>query len=198
VGFSYCWDYRDCRDTCSVREQEVLFCWRDRQNQSVEVSQNCEECGYRQKWLSGDFRVRNFLERFERRSSPRTMKRVLAVDSDPHILFALEDLVSYLGHQCVTAADGEEGMLLAEETTPDLLVTDLLLPKLDGFQLCLRLQDNPKTRHIPFIIVTTRNLRKDAEMVRGLGAAAYLVKPFRSSELADHIDRALSVVHPAV
>ncbi len=195
MGFSFCWDYRDCHEECSAREQQVLFCWRSHYDQDLQAPRSCDGCDYRRKWLSGAFSVRHFVAHHERRALPRTVKRVLAVDSDPHVLFALEDLVGYLGYECLTAANGEDGLILAEETGPDLIVTDLLLPRLDGFQLCRRIQQNPRTRHIPIIIVTTRNRQKDAEAVRTLGALACLDKPFRSSELADHIERALSTAH---
>lgn len=152
----------------------------------------CDPCEYRLKWVRGEYSVEAFVSKYNRRSTTRKGKRVLVIDDDPHVLFALEDSVRHLGFECVSACDAEDGLVLARGIKPDLIVTDIILPKFDGFDLCRRLRENPDTRNIPVIIVTARDRRKDMAEGKEIGARAFLIKPFRSSELSRHIQSALS------
>jgi twitching motility two-component system response regulator PilH len=193
----FCWEEKGCEDSCSVRERRVLFCWRAR-IENFDVPRHCDSCDYRMKWVRGDYSVDAFVKKYNRRAARRHETKVLVIDDDPHILFALEELVRDLGYEPVSAIDGEDGLVLARGIIPDLIITDIVMPKVDGFALCTLLREDPKTRHIPVIIVTARDRKADADRGRSIGTEAFLVKPFRASVLSDHITRVLAPPPPPV
>jgi CheY-like chemotaxis protein len=196
TAFAFCWEEKKCDKPCSIRERRVLFCWRAMIEYDSRTPRYCDPCGYRRKWVDGEYTVEAFVEKYNRRSSPRRGKKVLVIDDDPHILYALEETVRHLGHECVSACDAEDGLVMAKGIRPDLIITDIILPKFDGFDLCRRLRDNPGTRDTPVIIVTARDRKKDADHGKEVGARAFLVKPFSPGELSRHIDRILTSVSP--
>jgi twitching motility two-component system response regulator PilH len=191
MNFAYCWEDKGCQGTCSVRERQVLFCWRARL-EDHEMPRPCDSCDYRMKWVRGEYSVEAFVEKYNRRDRRRRERKVLVIDDDPHILYALEESVRNLGYEPVSAIDGEDGLVLARGILPDLIITDIVMPKVDGFALCTLLREDPKTRHIPVIIVTARDRKTDADRGRSLGTEAFLVKPFRARDLSDHITRVLA------
>jgi CheY-like chemotaxis protein len=197
ADFAFCWEDKKCDKPCSNRERKLLFCWRAMLDKDARTPRFCDPCEYRLKWVRGEYTVDAFVKKYNRRSRARDVKKVLVIDDDPHILYALEDTVTHLGFECVSACDAEDGLVLARGIRPDLIVTDIILPKFDGFELCRRLQINPATSGIPVIIVTARDRKKDAQDGLELGARAFLRKPFRSSELSDHIQTALLESGPA-
>ncbi len=191
MNFAYCWEEKACEADCSVRERQVLFCWRARID-NFEMPRHCDSCDYRQKWVRGEYSVEAFVRKYNRRAARRNDTKVLVIDDDPHILYALEETVRNLGYEPVSAIDGEDGLILAMGIVPDLIITDIVMPKVDGFALCARLREDPRTSHIPVIIVTARDRKTDADRVRSLGTEAFLIKPFRASDLSDHITRVLA------
>ena len=111
------------------------------------------------------------------------MERVLIVDDDPDI----QKLVSYnltqAGYQVVAAASGLEALNAAQDQTPDLIVLDIMLPDLDGLEVCRRLRRQEKTRRIPIIMLTARTQEVDRVVGFELGADDYVMKPFSPREL---------------
>lgn len=188
---AFCWENKECDKPCSNRERGILFCWRAMLDKDARIPESCDSCEYRLKWVRGEYTVNAFVKKYDRRSRPRDTQKVLVIDDDPHILFALEDTVHHLGFECVSASNAEDGLILARAVRPDLIVTDINLPRFDGFELCRRLQDDPATSRIPVIIVTARTRKRDVQEGLELGARAFLVKPFRSSELSGHIQTVL-------
>ena len=120
------------------------------------------------------------------------MARILLVDDEPSILFAFEETVRILGYDCISAGDGEEAWILARGIQPDLVITDIILPRVNGLDFYRRLLSDPRTKDIPVIVVTARDRKQEADACRELGAAAFLVKPFNLTELTAHIERVLS------
>lgn len=109
------------------------------------------------------------------------MTLVLAVEDDPSILRGLSDNLTFEGYDVITATDGESAYRLLKERKPDLIVLDLMLPKLSGLELCRRVRaDNLKT---PILMLTARS--EEADRVRGLdlGADDYVTKPFSVREV---------------
>lgn len=197
MDFAFCWQFKDCSRDCVVRERRMLFCWRSRRDDGSSPCR-CDSCEYRLKWVRGEYSVDAFVSLHNRRTAPRTMKKVLVVEDDPSILYALEETVRYLGFDCLSASDGEEGFILARGMKPDLIITDIVMPRIDGFQLCRRLKEEAGTRDIPVIVVTASDRKKDRETEAFKDVEAYLVKPFRSSELIGHISRLLSTAGTSV
>ena len=112
------------------------------------------------------------------------MARILVVDDSPSQLEGLKRIVEKLGHETLTANDGAAGVEAVKRDRPDLVLMDVVMPNLNGFQATRALAKNPETAHIPVILVTTKN--QDTDKVWGLrqGAKAYVTKPVDPAELA--------------
>lgn len=119
------------------------------------------------------------------------MARILIVDDSPSQLFGIQRMVEKIGHESMTAEDGTAGVELAKQALPDLVLMDVVMPGLNGFQATRMLSREPATQHIPVVLVTTKD--QDTDRMWGLrqGAKAYLTKPFGEAELAEVIDRLL-------
>jgi len=117
--------------------------------------------------------------------------RVLIVDDEPNIVLSLQFLLSREGYEIDIARDGESALELAARMPPDLVVLDLMLPGLDGYEVCRRLRASPATAATKIVVVTAR--AREAERVRGLeeGADAYVTKPFSTRELIATVGRFL-------
>ena len=110
---------------------------------------------------------------------------LLVIDDDEKITALLRRSLEFEGYRVTTAADGEKGLALAAQTKPDLVILDLMLPSLDGYQVCQRLRDTyPK---IPVLMLTAKDDVKDKVKGLTLGADDYLVKPFALEELLARI-----------
>jgi len=109
-----------------------------------------------------------------------------------------DDIVQYIGtllhqhYEMRTAANGYEALIAAEELHPDLIITDLMMPEMDGYELCNRLHNSELTCHIPIVVVSARG--EDEDRIRALenGADAYLQKPFNAEELMAHVERLIA------
>jgi two-component system alkaline phosphatase synthesis response regulator PhoP/two-component system response regulator VicR len=119
-------------------------------------------------------------------------KKILAVDDERHIVRLIQVNLERAGYQVVTAFDGPEALKKVESDKPDLVVLDVMMPKMDGFEVLKRLQANPETRDIPIIMLTAK--AQDADVFRGWasGVSAYLTKPFNPLELLTFIKRIFS------
>ena len=191
MAFSFCWEYLGCSRDCRVRDLQALFCWRSAVNDMRKSQEQCEACRYRQAWVSGELSTADFVTMGERRLQPRSGRRVLVVDDEPNILFALEETVRDLGFECIAACDGEDALVIARGTRPDLIITDVIMPRLNGYELCERLKSDEATRHIPLVMVTVRASERDRAQGSSAGADAYLIKPFHLTELKEVIDKLL-------
>ena len=116
---------------------------------------------------------------------------VLIVDDSPSQLMGMKRIVEKLGHEALTAEDGAAGVEMAKAQKPDLILMDVVMPNLNGFQATRSITREPTTRHIPIVLVTTKD--QDTDRVWGMrqGAKAYITKPFSESELADMIQQML-------
>jgi len=110
-------------------------------------------------------------------------RRVLIVDDEPNIVLSLEFLLRQQGYEVSVARDGEEALAAAEDWRPDLMVLDVMLPGLDGFEVCRRLRERPENAALKILLLTARG--REVERVRGLeeGADAYVRKPFSTRQL---------------
>jgi putative two-component system response regulator len=110
--------------------------------------------------------------------------RILVVEDDPATAQLLRQVLIAEGHQITTAGDGAEALGLLAEQPPDLLLLDLDLPVLNGYEVCRQIKDNPVTRLIPIIIITGRPASEAKVRSWELGADDFLTKPFRCFEVA--------------
>ena len=120
------------------------------------------------------------------------MARILIVDDSPSQLMSIRRIVEKLGHDALTAEDGAAGVEAAKRELPDLILMDVVMPNLNGFQATRSISREATTKHIPVILVTTKD--QDTDRVWGMrqGAKAYITKPFSESELADVINQYIS------
>jgi|SRR5688572_5203491 two-component system phosphate regulon response regulator PhoB len=120
------------------------------------------------------------------------MARVLVVDDEPDVLLLCRLNLEQRGHQVLEAPNGDEALDLAREGGPDLVVLDLMLPGIDGYQVLQALRADDRTSGIPVLVLTAKSLQADRERSRQLGAAAFLTKPFLPDELCDMVDEVLA------
>ena len=113
------------------------------------------------------------------------MARILVVDDSPSQLMGIRRIVEKLGHECLTAEDGAAGVEAAKAELPDLILMDVVMPNLNGFQATRAISRAAETAHIPVVLVTTKD--QDTDRVWGMrqGAKAYLTKPFTEAQLTE-------------
>ncbi len=126
------------------------------------------------------------------------MPQILIVEDEPALVTMLRYNLEKEGYRVDDAGDGEEALLRVEESIPDLVLLDWMLPRLSGLEVCRRLRRRPETRDLPIIMLTARG--EEADRVRGLdtGADDYVSKPFSPKELLARIRALLRRAHPAL
>ena len=117
------------------------------------------------------------------------MARILIVDDSPSQLLGIQRIVEKLGHQILTATDGAAGVEAAKAELPDLVLMDVVMPNLNGFQATRTLARDAATKHIPVILVTTKDQDTDRMWGMRQGAKAYITKPFSEDELSEVLER---------
>lgn len=119
------------------------------------------------------------------------MARILIVDDSPSQLMGMKRIVEKLGHEALTAEDGAAGVEMAKSTVPDLVLMDVVMPNLNGFQATRAISKEATTSHIPIVLVTTKDQETDKVWGMRQGAKAYLTKPFVEKDLVDVITQLL-------
>ena len=119
------------------------------------------------------------------------MALVLIVDDSPTETRKISDILDKQGYQVLTAANGEEGVAMAKSKQPDLVLMDIVMPGLNGFQATRQLTRDKLTKHIPVIIVTTKDQETDRVWGQRQGAKGYLTKPLDEKLLAQTISEVL-------
>jgi CheY-like chemotaxis protein len=116
------------------------------------------------------------------------MGRVLVVDDEPDVLLLCRLNLQQRGHEMLEASDGSKALELAKERHPDVIVLDLMLPGISGYEVLEALQRDEETTDIPVLVLTAKSLRADRDRSHGLGATAFLTKPFLPNELCEMVD----------
>lgn len=119
-------------------------------------------------------------------------KRLLLVDDSSTILMMEKMLLGSVHYELITAKDGSEGVEKARSEKPDLILLDVVMPKLDGFGACRALRQDPATRAIPIIMVTTRGEEHSVEKGYAAGCNDYVTKPLDKTELVAKVRDLLS------
>ena len=121
-------------------------------------------------------------------------KRLLVVEDNFRLLQAINVCLTKAGFEVMTARDGNAALERVAETIPDLIVSDIMMPGMDGFSLAAQIRANPRTDLIPIVFLTARETRQDRIAGFKVGIDAYLVKPFEPDELVAAIENILSRV----
>lgn len=119
-------------------------------------------------------------------------RRILVVEDQEDNRRILRDLLTSAGYQILEAVTGEEGVTLAERERPELILMDIQLPVMDGYEATRRIKANPALRHIPIIAITSYALSGDDEKALEAGCDAYVAKPYSPRELLAKIKQYLS------
>jgi CheY-like chemotaxis protein len=118
-------------------------------------------------------------------------KRILIADDDPVILRLIQVNLELEGYEVLTANNGQEAVDMATAEHPDLVILDIMMPRLDGYQACEMLKSAEATKEIPVIFLSAKAQQGDIEKGQSFGVAAYLTKPFDPSELIEVVEAQL-------
>ncbi|MHC9539836.1 MAG: response regulator transcription factor [Vulcanimicrobiota bacterium] len=118
----------------------------------------------------------------------KSRELILLVDDDEHILRSLEIYLKMEEFRVMTAPGGREALDVLKETRPDLIVLDIMMPEIDGFQVLEYIKGDPKIKSVPVIMLTAKS--QDIDVLKGYqeGIASYMTKPFNLNELVDNIN----------
>ena len=114
--------------------------------------------------------------------------RVLVVDDEDSITQLVATVLRYEGFEVACAGDGKSAVRTARSFDPDLVVLDVMLPGVDGFDVCRAIKEDPETSSIPVVLLTAKKGTQDQEMGRAVGADAYITKPFKSVKVLEVIE----------
>ena len=116
---------------------------------------------------------------------------VLIVDDEPNIVLSLQFLMKKTGFEVRTAKDGEEAMAEIARATPDLVLLDVMMPKIDGFSICKQIRANPEWKDMRIIMLTARGRDVEREKGLALGADDYITKPFSTKDAIARVEAVL-------
>ena len=120
------------------------------------------------------------------------MKKILIADDRPEVVELVRVTLEGEDYQIVDASNGKETLKKARLEKPDLVLLDVVMPKMDGFEVCRKLKKDPQTKEIPIIMLTAKGQKVDQEKGRELGARDYITKPFSPSALLRKIEEILA------
>jgi DNA-binding response OmpR family regulator len=115
--------------------------------------------------------------------------RVLIAEDEANIAESLGFILQREGHTVVKVPDGEAALLQLRKALPDLLILDVMLPGLNGFEVLKAIKADRRLAALPVIVLTARTQPRDREMAESIGAAAYLTKPFSNRDIVEHVRR---------
>ncbi len=115
-------------------------------------------------------------------------KRILVVDDEEDLVVMISKVLKYKGYEVITAYDGQEGLEKAKTQKPDLIVLDLMLPRINGYKVCGLLKKDTRYAKIPVILLTAKANAEDIELGRTVGADAYITKPYEREALLSKIE----------
>jgi len=118
-------------------------------------------------------------------------KRILLIEDETDMVYALTLQLEAIDYEVLSATDGQAGLDMARKENPDLIILDLMLPKMDGYKICRMLKFDERYKKIPIIMFTARVQDQDKKLGQEVGADAYVTKPFDSKELLDKISALL-------
>ena len=117
--------------------------------------------------------------------------RILVVDDEVYIVHILDFSLGMEGYEVVTALDGEQALEKVAQQKPDLIVLDIMMPKLDGYETCKALKSNDDTKDIPVILLSAKGRNVDQKIGFEVGADDYITKPFSPRKLVERINAIL-------
>ena len=120
------------------------------------------------------------------------MKKILIVDDEQDIVESLKFVLESTGYNCFTALNGEDGLKLAKELIPDLIILDVMMPKINGYKISRLLKFDNKYKNIPILMITARSQEEDKLIGEETGADEYITKPFDLDDVLRLVEKYLS------
>lgn len=118
--------------------------------------------------------------------------KILIADDEPNIVISLEFLMQQSGYEVATARDGEDAMKKIISFQPDLVLLDIMLPQLNGFEVCQRIRENSEWNRIKIVMLSAKGREIEVSKGIALGADAYVTKPFSTKDLIAQVQRLLA------
>jgi DNA-binding response OmpR family regulator len=119
-------------------------------------------------------------------------KKILIVEDEESLLKLESILLTSKGYDVRGVVNGQAALDAIAEELPDLVLLDIMLPEIDGFEVCRRIKNNPETKHLPVIMLTAKKSREDMAHGEKVGADWYITKPFKSAMVIETIQRFLA------
>jgi two-component system alkaline phosphatase synthesis response regulator PhoP len=119
--------------------------------------------------------------------------KILVVDDEVNITQILEFSIGAEGYEVITASNGEEAVEKARREQPDLIILDIMMPRIDGYEACRILKSNPLTKNIPVVLLTAKGRDIDKRLGYEVGATDYIIKPFSPNKLIERIQELLTM-----
>ena len=119
------------------------------------------------------------------------MKKILIVDDEKDIVETLKFMLEASGYSCFCAYNGEDGLKMAKEIIPDLIILDVMMPKMNGFKISRLLKFDVKYRDIPILMLTARSQESDKQIGEETGANEYITKPFEIDDVLNSVAKYL-------
>jgi len=118
-------------------------------------------------------------------------KQLLLIDDDPNLILLVKDYLEFRGYEVKTAGNGREALEVLEHSLPDMIICDVMMPEMDGYDFVKQVRENPNTEWVPILFLSAKGQSQDR--VRGLntGADVYMVKPFEPEELVAQVESSL-------
>jgi DNA-binding response OmpR family regulator len=120
------------------------------------------------------------------------MPRILIADDEPNIVLALELLMRREGYEIRTVGDGEAAVEAARQFRPDLILLDVMMPRMDGYEVCQRLRADPALKGVSIVMLTAKGREVEREKGMALGADLYITKPFSTRDVVRKVKEVLA------
>ena len=114
-------------------------------------------------------------------------KTILIVEDEPKNMTLTKDILKISGYETIEAVDGRQGVEKAKSARPDLILMDIMMPKMDGYAACREIKADPATKNIPVIMLTAVGYDLNKKLAKQMGADGYVTKPFSRQQLVDAI-----------
>ncbi len=118
--------------------------------------------------------------------------KILVADDEPDISKLIQFTLERRGHEIILAENGQDALDLAKKECPDLILLDVIMPIINGYEVCKLLREDPKTKNIPIIMLSGKTQKTEIEHGIELGAHSYICKPFSPKEFADTVENILN------
>ena len=126
------------------------------------------------------------------RGGQAAKRKILLVEDEPNVIELMTIFLSRRGYEVANVIEGTEVLDKVRSLKPDMIILDIMIPKLNGFEVCSRLKSDPELRNIPVMILSALVQKNEIEMGIRMGADMYMTKPFQNSELISNIEKLIS------